>query len=80
MALLAIYVPPGKRPSLAPKILDSIQQALQRPAGFGSYKALRQWIEQTHHGQVNYKTLYTLVRTRFKAKLKVPRPSHIKKA
>ncbi len=76
MALLAIYGPPGKRPSLAPKILASIQ----RPADFGSYKALRQWIEQTHHGQVNYKTLYTLVRTRFKAKLKVPRPSHIKKA
>lgn len=80
VALLDMYVPPGKRPSLAPDILASIEQALQRPAGFSSYEALRHWVEQTHHVQVKYKTLYTLVRTRFKAKLKVPRPSHIKKA
>ena len=29
--------------------------------------------------EVKYHTLYTIVRTRFKAKLKVPRPSHTKK-
>ncbi len=78
-ALLNIYVPPGKRPSLAPEVLASIEEALQRPTGFGSYEELRQWVEHTHHVQVKYKTLYTIVRTRFKAKLKVPRPSHIKK-
>jgi len=78
-ALLDIYVPPGKRPSLAPNVLMSIEQALQRPAGFGSYEELRQWIERTHHVPVKYKTLYTLVRSRFKAKLKVARPSHTKK-
>jgi len=77
-ALLDIYVPPGKRPSLAPDVLTSIEQALQRPAGFGSYEELRQWVERTHHVPVKYKTLYTLVRTRFKAKLKVARPSHTK--
>ncbi len=78
-ALLAIYVPPGKSPSLAPEVLTSIEHALQQPDGFASYEALRQWVEQTHQVQVKYKTLYTLVRTRFKAKLKVPRPSHQKK-
>jgi hypothetical protein len=67
---------PGKRPSLASEVLASIEQALQRPTGFGSYEELRQWVEHTHQVQVKYKTLYTLVRTRFKAKLKVPRPSH----
>lgn len=78
-ALLNMYVPPGKSPSLAPEVLASIEHALQQPAGFASYEALRQWVQQTHQVQVKYKTLYTLVRTRFKAKLKVPRPSHIKK-
>jgi transposase len=78
--LLATYVPPGKPASLAPEVLASLEQALRRPAGFASYEALRQWVRQTHGVEVKHKTLYTLVRTRFKAKLKVPRPSHPKKA
>jgi transposase len=78
-ALLAIYVPAGKPVSLAPAVLASLEQALRRPAGFASYEALRHWVRQTHGVEVKYKTLYTLVRTRFKAKLKVARPSHTKK-
>jgi transposase len=79
-ALLAIYVPAGKPVSLAPAVLASLDQALQRPEGFASYEALRRWVRQTHGVEVKYKTLYALVRTRFRAKLKVPRPSHTKKA
>jgi hypothetical protein len=60
-------------------VLAAIEQALRQPAGFASYEALRQWVQQTYHLEVNYHTLYTIVRTRFKAKLKVPRPSHTKK-
>jgi hypothetical protein len=78
-ALLDIYVASGKPLSLAPDVLSSIEQALRQPAGFASYEALRQWIRQNHHLDVKYQTLYTIVRTRFKAKLKVPRPSHTKK-
>jgi transposase len=78
-ALLATYVPAGKPVSLAPAVLASLEQALRRPAGFASYEALRQWVRQTHGVEVKYKTLYTMVRTRFKAKLKVARPSHTKK-
>jgi transposase len=78
-ALLEVYVPAGKPISLSPGVLASIEQALQEPAGFASYEALRQWVQQTHHVEVNYHTLYTIVRTRFRAKLKVPRPSHTKK-
>jgi transposase len=78
-ALLKVYVPAGKPTSLSPEVLASIAQALQEPAGFASYEALRQWVQQTHHVEVNYHTLYTIVRTRFRAKLKVPRPSHTKK-
>jgi putative transposase len=77
-ALLATYVPTGKPVSLAPAVLASLERALHRPEGFASYEALRQWIQRTHGVGVKYKTLYTLVRTRFKAKLKVARPSHTK--
>lgn len=79
-ALLATYVPAGKPISLAPAVLASLEQALRRPEGFASYEALRQWVAQTQHVQVKYKTLYTIVRRRFHTKLKVPRPSHTKKA
>ncbi len=79
-ALLAIHKPRGKPPSLVPDILARIEQALREPTGFGSYEELRQWVERTYHVRVKYKTLYTIVRTRFKAKLKVPRPSHTQKA
>jgi transposase len=78
-ALLATYVPLGKPVSLAPAVLASLERALHRPEGFASYEALRQWVRRTHGVEVKYKTLYTLVRTRFKAKLKVARPSHTKK-
>jgi transposase len=77
-ALLALYVPAGKPLSLPTAVLAAIEQALRRPAGFASYEALRQWVKQTHQLDVNYHTLYTIIRTKFKAKLKVPRPSHKK--
>jgi transposase len=79
-ALLATYTPVGKPVSLAPAVLASLEQALRRPEGFASYEALRRWLRQMHGVEVKYKTLYTLVRTRFKSKLKVARPSHTKKS
>ncbi len=79
-ALLATYIPRGKPVSLAPAVLASLEQALHCPEGFASYEALRHWVRQTHGVEVKYKTLYTLVRTRFHTKLKVARPSHTKKA
>jgi transposase len=79
-ALLATSVPTGKSVSLAPAVLASLEEALRRPEGFASYEALRQWVRRTHGVEVRYKTLYALVRKRFRAKLKVPRPSHTKKA
>jgi hypothetical protein len=79
-AFLAIYVPAGKPISLAPAVLASLEQVLRRPEGFGLDEARRPWVRRTHGVEVQYKTLYTLVRTRFRAKLKVPRPSHTKKS
>jgi transposase len=78
-ALLAPDVPAGKPVSLAPEVLASLEQALRRPEGFASDEALRQWVRQTPGVEVKDKTLDTIVRTRFRTKLKVPRPSHTKK-
>jgi transposase len=78
-ALLATYVPAGKPVSLAPAVLAGIEHALHRSEGFASYEELRQWVRRTHGEEVKYKTLYTIVRTRFHTKLKVARPSHTKK-
>jgi hypothetical protein len=78
-ALLAGDVPAGKPVALAPAVLASLAQALQAPAGFASDEALRPWGQQTHHVEVNYHTLYTLVRTRFRTKLTGPRPRHTQK-
>jgi hypothetical protein len=61
-----------------PDVLVSLEQTL-RPQGLASYEALRQWVTRTHGVQIKHKTLYTLVRTRFRTKLKVSRPSHTKK-
>jgi hypothetical protein len=77
-ALRAIYVPAGKPVSLAPAVLARLEQALRRPEGFASYEALRPWVRRTHGVEVKYTTLYTLVRTRFRTTLQVPRPSHPK--
>ena len=79
-ALVTIYVPAGKAVSLAPTILARLEEALRRPEGFASYEALRQWVRRTHGVEVKYKTRYAIVRKRFRAKRKVPRPSHTKKA
>jgi Helix-turn-helix domain len=77
-ALLHTYVPAGQPVSRTPEVLASRAQALRRPEGFASYEALRQWVARTHGVQIKDKTRYTLVRTRFKAKLTVARPSHTK--
>ena len=43
-ALLDIYIPAGKRKPLSPDQRARLRQALQQPAGFASYGAIRQWI------------------------------------
>ncbi len=78
-ALLAVYIPAGKRKPLTPAQLAQLQQALAAPAGFASYGAIRQWLADTCGVQLSYNAVHKLVRYKLRAKLKVPRPSHIKK-
>jgi hypothetical protein len=71
-------VPLGKPVSLAPDVLAGLEQARRRPEGCASYEALRQWVARPPGVQVKDKTLDAVVRTRCRAKLKGPRPSHTK--
>ena len=65
-------------------ILTEDQQAilrgeLQKPKGFQSYVEIQAYIAQTFGVKMNYKTVYAMVHDKWGAKLKVPRPSHVKK-
>jgi transposase len=78
-AWLDLHVPAGKPRSLPPDILAALAQALRQHAGFAADEAVRPWVQQTEHRDVNSHTLSTKVRTTLHARLKVPRPSYPKK-
>jgi transposase len=64
---------------LTPDQRAQVQQALQQPQGFVSYDAVRQWIADHLGVHLSYNATRKLVRYKLGAKLKAPRPSHIKK-
>ena len=78
-ALLAVYVPAGKRPALTPDQLAQLRQRLEQPEGFASYGEIQQWIAITFGVQMGYHAVYTLVHDKLRARPKVARPSHEKK-
>ena len=78
-SLLDVYIAPGKRPPLSPAQLSVLQQRLRHPDGLASYGAVRQWIAETFGVQLSYNAVHKLVRYKLRAKLKVARPSPIKK-
>jgi|SRR5919108_5504618 hypothetical protein len=52
-ALLDLYVPAGTALSLPPDVRAGLAQALQQPTGCASYAALRRWVQQTDHLDLN---------------------------
>jgi putative transposase len=67
------------RTLVSPAVRDALSQRLAHPEGFASYKAIWQWLQQEHGLALAYITVHRLVRYHLRAKLKVPRKSHIKK-
>jgi transposase len=78
-ARLDIYVPAGKRKPLSAAQLAQLRHALQQPAGFASFHAVRQWIADDLGVTLSYNATRKLVRYKLGAKLKVVRPAHQKK-
>jgi transposase len=77
-AVLDVYVPAGKRTPLSPAQLAQLRHALQQPAGFASFDAVRRWIADELGVQLSYNATRKLVRYKLGAKLKVVRPAHQK--
>ena len=59
--------------------LDLLKEELNNEKGFNSYLEIKLWIKSQLEVDIPYPTIWNLVRKRLKAKLKVPRPVHIKK-
>lgn len=78
--LLAVKTPPGAARMIPPAVMAQLQERLQDPSGFDSYKAIVQWLRQAHQLEVAYPTVHRIVRYELGAKLKVPRPRHQQQA
>ena len=69
----------GGRPRSIPfHVREKLQQELRNPEGFESYDEIRLWLKTCFEIDVAYRTVHQLVRYELKAKLKVPRPLHIR--
>ena len=58
--------------------IAALKKELETGKGFSSYGAIVEWLEKEHGLVLNYGTVYTWVRYRLGAKLKVPRPKSYK--
>ena len=70
---------PGRVSILTEEQQEHLRGELQKPKGFQSYVEIQAYIAQTFGVEMNYKTVYAMVHDKWGAKLKVPRPSHVKK-
>lgn len=70
----------GSQRLMPTPVFEALKARLDDPAGWSGYDELRRWLRQEFDLEVNYKSLYDLVRYRLGAKLKRPRPEHPKKA
>lgn len=77
--LLDIHHPSGRQSSLPQQYKEELKDRLSAPQGVSSYKGLWMELRERYGVRITYQALYHYVRYRLKAKLKVPRKSHIKK-
>lgn len=77
-ALLTKGKSTGRSKKLNPEMEESLKQELQDEAGFSSYREIQVWLRVVHDVEMSYTGVHQLVRYKLKAKLKVPRPVHVK--
>jgi hypothetical protein len=71
-----VYRSPGQAISLPPEVRAALEPILRPPPWLASSEARRPWGNRSPHLEINDHTRSTMVRKRFKAKRKVPRPRH----
>lgn len=72
--LLKIKKAPGAKPKIHDAAIAALEEELKTGKGFASYGAIVEWLKQEHGLEIEYATVYSLVRYKLGAKLKVPRP------
>ena len=78
-ALLRLGHARGASCSLPLHIVQAMRAKLAEPAGFASFKALHQWVEQTYHIQTTYRVVHYTATQVLGARLAVARRTHLKK-
>ena len=78
LALLNKGKSSGRTRKIPPEIMDKLKQKLQTPSGFSSYKEVQMWLKEVASIEYSYRGIHQIVRYQLKAKLKVPRPVHVK--
>jgi len=79
-SLLEIKKAPGAKRKIHPGAMPTavnyaaLESELKTGKGFASYGAIVEWLKQEQGLEVEYATVYALVRYKLGAKLKVPRP------
>lgn len=68
----------GQQRSISPPAFAALQERLQGE-GFDSYIQIQRWLKEEWGEDVEYKTIWKIVRKGLKAKLKRARPTHAKK-
>jgi hypothetical protein len=77
--LLDIHHPSGRQSSLPQEYKEQLKDRLSIAQGVSSYKELWMELRERYGIRITYQALHHYVRYKLKAKLKVPRKSHIKK-
>ena len=78
LELLNIKKSTGRQRMIPPEIETHLREELKDPEGFESYQEVKVWLKAIWDIEMSYTGVHKLVRYRLKAKLKVPRPSHVK--
>ncbi|MGF1490681.1 MAG: IS630 family transposase [Prochloraceae cyanobacterium] len=77
---LLLEVPPktGRPKKLDVETVAKIQRELSDPEGFYSYQEVQIWLRSCLDKNIDYTTIYRVVRYELRGKLKIPRPFHEK--
>ena len=79
LGLLAWNYHGGQPPAIPEPVLTALREKLSQPQGFKSYGEIQQWLKEEYGLEIHYKTVHQTVHYKLKAKLKVARPTHIKR-
>ena len=79
LGLLAWNYHGGQPAAISEPILTELREKLSQPHGFKNYGEVQQWLKAKYGLEIHYKTVYQTVHYKLKAKLKVARPTHIKR-